>query len=71
LDQAIAEYNEAIRLKPDYARAHYNLGVALEKKGDLQAALAQCRIASELDANSSKYRTEYERLLRSAKLQTK
>ena len=38
LDEAIAEYREAIRLKPDYAEAHFNLGIALEpgqaRRGD-------------------------------------
>ncbi len=33
LDEAIAEYREAIRLKPDDAEAHYNLGVALTDQG--------------------------------------
>ena len=30
-DPAIAEYKEAIRLKPDYALAHNNLGMALKR----------------------------------------
>ena len=29
LEEAIAEYREAIRLKPDYADAHHNLGICL------------------------------------------
>ena len=35
LDEAVAEYREAIRLKPDDAAAHYNLGNALEAQGKL------------------------------------
>lgn len=33
VDEAIAAYQQAIRLKPDYANAHYNLGIALKTKG--------------------------------------
>ena len=37
---AIASYREAIRLKPDYAEAHNNLGTALRDKGQLDDAIA-------------------------------
>ena len=43
LDEAIAEYREAIRLKPDYADAHYNLGIALATRGKLDEAIAEYR----------------------------
>lgn len=33
-DRAIAEYNEAIRLNPKYAKANYNRGIAYNRKGD-------------------------------------
>ena len=32
--EAIASYNKAIDLKPDYAEAHYNLGIALNELGE-------------------------------------
>ena len=32
LAEAVAQYQEAIRLRPDYAEAHYNLGIALRSK---------------------------------------
>jgi protein O-GlcNAc transferase len=38
LDDAIASYREAIRLKPDYAEAHFNLGSALAQQGNLEEA---------------------------------
>ncbi len=34
-DEAIAEFRAAIRLKPDDATAHYNLGNALKAQGKL------------------------------------
>jgi Flp pilus assembly protein TadD len=34
LDRAIADYTEAIRLSPKFARAYYNRGVAEKRKGD-------------------------------------
>jgi Tfp pilus assembly protein PilF len=33
LHSAEAEFNEAIRLKPAYAEAHYNLALALRQDG--------------------------------------
>lgn len=40
-DNAIRQFQIAISLKPDFANAYYNLGHALEEKGDLQSALVQ------------------------------
>jgi Flp pilus assembly protein TadD len=36
---AVREYREAIRVKPDHANAHYNLGIALHGSGDLDGAI--------------------------------
>ena len=47
-DEAIAEYREAIRLKPDFAEAHNNLGNALQAKGKLDEAIAEYREAIRL-----------------------
>lgn len=40
LGDAIAHYGEALRLKPDYAEAHCNLGMALASLGRTQEAVA-------------------------------
>ena len=40
---ALAEYREAIRLKPDYAAAHASAGFAFRDKGDLENAVAEFR----------------------------
>ncbi len=48
LDEAIAEFRAAIRLKPDYAEAHINLGIALQDQGKLEEAIAEYRAAIRL-----------------------
>jgi tetratricopeptide (TPR) repeat protein len=35
LDQAIAEYEKAVKLQPDYAEAHYNLALSYHTKAKL------------------------------------
>jgi tetratricopeptide (TPR) repeat protein len=45
----VAEYREAIRLDPKYALPHDNLGIALERKGDFDGALAEHKEAIRLD----------------------
>ena len=39
--EAIAEFKEAIPLKPDFAEAHNNLGATLSDKGQYDAAIAE------------------------------
>jgi len=39
LDAAIESYNQALKIKPDYAEAHSNMGTALKDKGELDAAI--------------------------------
>ncbi len=39
LDGALDDYNEAIRLKPDYAMAYNNRGITRKAKDDLDGAL--------------------------------
>lgn len=50
-DNAINQFTIAINLKPDFANAHYNLGHALEQKGDLPNALARYQAVKTLIAN--------------------
>ena len=47
-DEEIRFYSEAIRLKPDFAEAFYNRGVARKDKGDLDGALADYNEAIRL-----------------------
>jgi hypothetical protein len=39
LGAAIDNYKQAIKIKPDYAKAYNNMGVSLNEKGDLDAAI--------------------------------
>ena len=48
LDEAVARYQRALALKPDYAEAHNNLGNALQKQGQVDAAVAQYQRALAL-----------------------
>lgn len=49
--EAIEAYKQAIRIKPDYARAHYGLGFVYLVVGDRGSALNQYKILKELDTN--------------------
>jgi protein O-mannosyl-transferase len=46
--EAIASYEAAIALKPDYAEAHYNAGTAFSQKGSLPEAITHYRAALRL-----------------------
>ena len=52
-DGAIAEYREALRVNPHYAKAHFNIGVELGRKGDLDGALAEYREAVRCDPDDA------------------
>jgi tetratricopeptide (TPR) repeat protein len=41
LPEAIAQFQTALQIDPDYAEAHYNLGLALKKAGRIPEAIAQ------------------------------
>jgi tetratricopeptide (TPR) repeat protein len=41
VDEAIAQYQMALQINPDYAEAHNNLGNALLRKGNVDEAIAQ------------------------------
>ena len=40
MDEAMAHYREALRLRPDYAKAQSNLGLLLLQRGRLDEAVA-------------------------------
>jgi protein O-mannosyl-transferase len=49
ISEAIREFQEAIRLKPDYARAHYNLGNAFSNHGQISEAISEFHEALRLE----------------------
>jgi protein O-mannosyl-transferase len=50
LEQAMAHYQDSLRLKPDQVEAHINLGSALMKAGRLDDARAQFEAAAKVNA---------------------
>ena len=49
VDEALAQFEKAVRLKGDFAEARYNLGTALAARGRTAAALEQFREAVRID----------------------
>lgn len=52
-DNAIAQFQNAAKLKPELANAYYNLGHAYEQKGQLQDALIQYTTVKQLVSNDT------------------
>jgi tetratricopeptide (TPR) repeat protein len=50
-DEAIADYDKAIALDPNFALAYSNRGLAYAKKGDVDRAIADYTKAIALDPN--------------------
>ena len=53
VDEAMAEFREAIRIDPDFAIGHYNLGVALKEQGKLDEAIVEYRAAIRIDPDDA------------------
>jgi tetratricopeptide (TPR) repeat protein len=50
-DRAIADFDEAIRLKPDFSEAYFNRCDTLRRIGNIDRALADCEQAARLKAD--------------------
>jgi protein O-mannosyl-transferase len=48
IDQAMAEYQKALAIRPDHAEAHGHLGIALQQRGRREEAIAEYRKALEI-----------------------
>ena len=64
LDGAILKYREAIRLNPEYAEPHNNLGNALYDKGDLDGAILEFRKALRIQPDNATAKLNLKRALR-------
>ena len=49
LDGAVSQFRNAIRMVPAYAPGHYQLGIALSRKGDKREAEQEFKKANDLD----------------------
>jgi Flp pilus assembly protein TadD len=61
LPEAIADFDAALRLRPDYAEARCNRGVALAQSGRLSEAIAEVETAQRIDPSSARARQLLER----------
>jgi len=52
--QAIESYKKAIAINPDYADAHYNLGIAYRKQGEYDLAIASYQKAIAINPDDAK-----------------
>ena len=48
VDEAIDHYRKALKIKPDFAEAHINLGNALARRGQVDEAISHYRKALEI-----------------------
>jgi Flp pilus assembly protein TadD len=62
-DQAIEEFNTALRFKPDYAEAHMGLARALSGESKFDAAATHMETALRLQPKNADYRLMYAGLL--------
>ena len=57
VDEAVACFQQALKIKPDYAEAHNNLGVALADQGRLDEAIQHYRKALEIEPDYAEAHT--------------
>ena len=55
-EEAIVKYERAIEVRPDFADAHFNMGVALELAGRLEEAKQRYAEAARLDPSNDEAR---------------
>jgi len=53
LDGAVSQFRAALAATPDYAPAHFELGLALQEQGKKEEARQEFQRANELDAHFS------------------
>ena len=63
-DAAVESYKKAVFLKPNYAKAHYNLGGALQEIGKLDEAVKSYEIAIVLEPENAEAHNNLGNVLR-------
>ena len=63
LEEAAAAFRRAIKVKPDYAKAHNNLGAALYHLGKINEAIAHFQRALEIEPGNVDARRNLEKVL--------
>ena len=60
--EAIDQYEQALRINPNYADAHSNLGAALAQMGRISEAIEQFKAALRINPNHADARNNLTRL---------
>ncbi|MGO9244978.1 MAG: tetratricopeptide repeat protein [Verrucomicrobiia bacterium] len=53
IDEAITHYEQALRIKPDYAEAHNNLGMVLAKTGKIEEAVTHYKQSLQINPKNA------------------
>lgn len=61
-DGALRDFNQAVKIKPDYAEAYYNRSFAYERKGLIRLAIHDIEKAVRLQPDDAYYRDRLEYL---------
>ena len=53
--QALEHYRRALQIRPDFAEAHSNLGIALTSRGNLDEAMSHFQYAVHLEPQNAEF----------------
>ena len=62
MPEAMEHWEQALRINPDYASAHYNLGIALEQAGRVSEAIGHYEQALQINPNMAEVKNRLARL---------
>jgi len=70
LEAAVKSYERALIIKPDYAEAHYNLGVTFKELDQLDAAIKSCERALSIDPHNQIFWAGFSGILRTIRFKS-